>query len=316
MNVLPDPFRQGDIQFITAKRLSYLARLKVISGLFVAGILVQLFLHFWLGLLLLAAATTLGLIRGYAAKPEPTGKEVWGQVTPDEYKKVKAKQQQLRKWDIDCFDITNRLGAATFFGAVAFCFAVWFILGHSFGKERIATYWAWDVLVVLAPHWVTGVRSFLTKDKLIIKIDLLEKIMETLSAPSDIQVLPMLSTRETEEGGRIPMDARLMIRFLDAPEFFLGMQVQVSLNNVQGKDYPYLYCVLIAKKEACIFKVKRTRIGAAPRQIVFEETESEGVDVFVIRQLTTKNSGYHTKLGASKRIVKTTLDVGRQLFKE
>ena len=47
---------------------------------------------------------------------------------------------------------------------------------------------------------------------------------------------------------------------------------------------------------------------------LFEETESDGVDVLVIRQRTTKRSGYHTNPKKSAYVVNTTLDLARRLL--
>ena len=150
---------------------------------------------------------------------------------------------------------------------------------------------------------------------LIIKINLLEKMMAILSQPSDIQVLLMLSTNDVKGGGRIPMDARLLIRFLNAPDYFLGMQIQISMNSVQGTFYPYLYCVLIAKREMTLFEKGTQWIHQTPSKIVFEKKRLEDVEVLVIHQKTTRNSGYHTNLKAADRIVQTSLDLARKLLK-
>ena len=142
--------------------------------------------------------------------------------------------------------------------------------------------------------------------------------MEILSAPSDVQVLPMLSTLETNEGKRVPEDARLMLKFLNAPANFLGVQVQLSINNVQGTDYPYLYCVVLAKKEEKLFAKKAKMIESTITSVdnVTSETQvSEDVDVLVIRQFTTKTSGYHTDLNACKNIVNLSVDLTRKLIK-
>ena len=40
---------------------------------------------------------------------------------------------------------------------------------------------------------------------------------------------------------------------------FLGVQVQVALNNVQGTDYPYLYAVVLGKGEFVLPSVPARR---------------------------------------------------------
>jgi hypothetical protein len=107
------------------------------------------------------------------------------------------------------------------------------------------------------------------------------------------------------------------LRFVNAPDYFLGVQVQISINSVEGRDYPYLYCVIIAKQEANIFNKKHDIIySLQPNWITFEETVSEGVDVLVIRQYTTKTSGYYTNAKASNAIVNTAIAAARKLVEK
>ncbi len=314
MSFFPPSQRQDDIKFLFAKKLAYKNRLWIVLILLITGILIESAVNFWLGLAFLVIGTGLSLITGYAVKPViKRGAEKWSQVTPDEYKKVKARQEQLKKWDLDFFDITNPLGGFGFAALGIICILVFIFFFCR--DERLAVYWGLDCFVLFVPHWVTGVRSFLRKDRLIIKIDLLTQIIEYLSSPSDVQLLPMLSTLETERGGTIPVDARLMLRFLNAPEYFLGLQVQVSINSVQGKDYPYLYCVIIAKQEAALFRKEwRAAYESQHPNLTIEENKSEGVDVLVIRQRTTTSSGYYTNLKSSRYIVDTSLNIARKLL--
>ncbi|MBI4845811.1 MAG: hypothetical protein HY810_04980 [Candidatus Omnitrophica bacterium] len=315
MKILPDIARSSGIKFIFAKSLPYMLRIKIIAVCVILGIVVELFIHFWLGLLLVMVGTLLSIIKGYAAVPQFSGAEEWNQVTPDEYKKVRLKQEQLKQWDIDAFDITNPLGLGVFAVITVLCVIIYFML-EFYGAMRFAACWKWNALVIFLPHWFSGIRDFLRQDKLIIKIKFLEKIIDRLSSPSDIQVLPMLATKKAKEGGRVPNDARLLVRFLNAPDYFLGMQVQISINTVQGSDYPYLYCVLIAKKEANFFINKASFLKYPPGNVLFEKTKSADVDVLVIRQLTTKTSGYHTPPGVAAVLVEQTVALVRKMLSD
>jgi len=198
-----------------------------------------------------------------------------------------------------------------------------------------------NVAVILIPQWVTGTREYLKLDKLIIKINILQKVIELLNSPSDVQVLPMLATKETEKGKKVPSDARLMLKLLNAPDWFMGAQVQISINNVQGVDYPYVYCVLIFKEDAKIFQKKSTIVDhlqdggtvsfkhipiptgnfierAADRMysgtaITVETANSEGVDVLVIRQRTSKTDGYFTTPSNVRDIILYTLEATKTI---
>ncbi len=315
MSLLPDPQRCGDIKFLFAKGLSYDRRLKVVVAGLAAGLLIQLFFNFFLGIIVLGAATGLSLVQGYANRPVLTDGEEWSQVTPDEYDKIRKKEQQIRRWDSDMFDVTNRLGGSTF-AIAAVCVGVIWLLLTGLGKDTLARYWVWDMTVVFIPQWITGVKTYLKQDRLITKINFLEHIISTLSQPSDVQVLPMLAARSAQGGGKVPVDCRLMIRFLNAPEAFLGMQVQISINSVQGNDYPYLYCVLIAKKGADFFKNTAPVKNSITGNIIIEHSSSADVDVLVIRQRTTQTSGYSTPLNTARSIVMSGLAAARGLLEQ
>lgn len=316
MKIFPDLARQDEIKFLFAKGIPYKTRIVLIVLLLVVGLLVQLFYSFWLGLPLLALATGFSLVHGYDLTPEVKGhQEKWDQVTPDEYRKIKDKQKDLKRWDLDTFDITNKLGFAMFIISGA---AAYFVASYLFSRSgNTGTYWVWDCLVLLAPHWVTGVKRYLRQDKLIIKIELLEKVMQKLSSPSEIQVLPMMATQTTKQDKRFPTDARLMLRMIGAPASFMGIQVQISINTVQGTDYPYLYCVLLARGGNGFFERAEGVVKAMPefkpKAITVETTSEQGVDVLVIRQTTTKNSGYKTDPKQALFIVTFTLNLARRL---
>ncbi|MFH1046032.1 MAG: hypothetical protein V1727_03620 [Candidatus Omnitrophota bacterium] len=314
MNIFPDPQRQSEIQFIYAKKLAYHTRMRLVALLIFGGLIVQFLFHFWSGLLFLFAGTLLSLVKGYANQPEVERAEEWNQVTPDEYQKVKQKQKELAQWDLDAFDISNPLGFTFFAGLAIFCFFAYrYFFMHNL--NRYAAYWAWDALVLFLPHWFSGVKTYLKKDRLIIKINLLEEVMEMLAPPSDIQVLPMLATQPVKEKSeRAPADARLMVKILNAPEHFLGLQVQIAINSVQGTDYPYLYCVLIAKAGTNFFKKDHPYLLIPPHDVILEPKTSGDVDILVVRQQTSTSSGYHTNIRAALHIVDSALIIARKLI--
>ena len=107
-------------------------------------------------------------------------------------------------------------------------------------------------------------------------------------------MLPQMQVR-TSGQGEMPCDAKLVLRLDALGDAFLGLQVQVVLNNVQGSDYPYLYCVLVARPQLHI--LEPNAIATPPKGIVVEpkHQEADNVDIVVIRQETTKTKGYHTQ---------------------
>lgn len=316
MRLFPDPASRDEIRFLFFKGIPYNKRIAVIICLLVLGFLVQLLFSFWPGLVLLGLATSMSLVKGYDLTPEAMDKsEKWGQVTPDEYARIKARQKDLKRWDLDALDITNLFGCSVFIVSALLALVIWLVLLAQPG--HVGAFWALDCIVLLAPHWFTGVKRYLRQNRLLIKINLLEKIMADISAASDIQVLPMLATRVTREDKRFPTDARLMLRMVGAPASFLGIQVQISINSVQGADYPYLYCVLLSRGKAGCFTRARDILKGMPEfrktVLTIEPSNEDGVDVLVIRQTTTKTSGYHTKPNHALFIVNFAVNAARRL---
>jgi len=333
MSLFPPPDKDGQIKFILAKSLAYRTRMWLIAALLPAGLGLQLTLSFWAGLAVLLAASLLGMVEGYDAKPKVTAEQSWERVTPDEYAKIQLKAEQLRRWDEDLFDITNTSGVLAFGAACAACAGGYLVLAANFGLPY--NYWFFagiDAVVVLFPLWFTGVREYLRKDQLVIKINLLKSVMELLNAPSEVQVFPMLALAKTEKGKTEPEDARLLVKLVGAPAAFYGMQVQVSINSVQGKDYPYLYCVLIGKEGARLLegydrflekpKVSLTSsisefllggLGLGGQRLVYEPQKNKDVDILVIRQFAQGNIGYSTNAPAAATLVTAALAMAKKL---
>ena len=108
-------------------------------------------------------------------------------------------------------------------------------------------------------------------------------------------------------------DARLMLRpARDDGSGFLGVQVQVAMNNVRGTDYPYLYAVILGKGA---FRLPdgptRQRSVEGDVDLVCEPGEGEGVRYVVIRQHADTSGGWHTQPEHIRAIVATALAQAR-----
>ncbi len=334
MSLFPPPEKDGQIKFILAKSLPYKPRMALVSALLLLGLGLQVTFSFWAGLVVLLTASLFGMVKGYDAKLKVVSEQKWERVTPDEYAKIKLKADQLKRWDEDVFDITSTSGVLMFAAACALCAGLYLAAAVRF--DFPGGYWVYgglDAVAILAPLWFTGVREYLRKDKLIIKIIILENVIKMLTSPSEVQVIPMLALAETGEGRKEPEDARLLVKLVGAPASFYGMQVQLSINSVQGKDYPYLYCVLVAKAgsglleryERFLPKQEETfgsalsgfflgAFGRPSRKLVYEAQATPEADILVIRQRAEKNTGYTTAQPAADAIVSASLDLAKKLI--
>ncbi len=93
----------------------------------------------------------------------------------------------------------------------------------------------------------------------------------------------------------------------------MGLYAQIALNNVQGTDYPYFYVVLVAKDGSNLLSPYFNKL-AIPDGIIKEMKKENDVEIIVIRQETTKNSGYYTNAKAIARIFDTGIIAARKII--
>ena len=93
---------------------------------------------------------------------------------------------------------------------------------------------------------------------------------------------------------KLPRDVKMKVDFKNQPKEFLGMYATVSLNNVQEVLYPYFYVVLVAEQGKMMNQEFLNSVKLYPG-IISEFKQENDVDILVIRQKTTKKSGYLTK---------------------
>jgi len=310
--LLPDARRRGEIHFALAKGLSYRARLAVIAALLAAGLAVQVLLSLGLGAVLLLAASLLAVVQGYRNVPEGfAGRREWRGAERAQLQQVLTLDRKSHQWDESALDVTCATGAACLLAVIAGTALVAFVLWSS-RLPWLATAFVVDVLVLLAPHWVTGVRRILTNDPLTVKVRLLLSVMDDWQAHrrEGETIAPQMEVRRGSKG-EMPCDAKLVLQVAPLGEHFLGLQVQVVLNNVQGRDYPYLYCVLVARPEMEMLPRIRHR---PPADIVVEPKHQGDVDIVVVRNKTTKGGGYHTPAHRSREIFQHALKQVRSLL--
>jgi hypothetical protein len=84
----------------------------------------------------------------------------------------------------------------------------------------------------------------------------------------------------------------------------------VVLNEVQGSSFPYFYVVLVARRDSGLRSLYDD--FSAPAEIISEFKYQDDVEVLVVRQKTTKTSGYHTKTPAALRIFTEGLNLAEK----
>ena len=281
---------RGILVFKLWPNLGYGRRMQISFGLIALGFIVQ-----WLtglafpGVLVLLAGNALLLVTGYHNKVEfgsysPAAQ--WQKTTREQLDDLVELEKKIKKWDRSMMDISNPLGLVVF---VLMLLLFFFWISNSHGSTQII---AIDAAALLLPHWLTGFRRMLRLPGLMIKADTIKDLLDSKTpGAGDYRPELLVLLKGSEE--KLPEDVKFKIMPNRPLEKFLGLYGQVVINAVQGKSYPYFYVVLVAEKGSQLKSLYDHY--TPPSGIISEFKHQNKVDVFILRQKTTKTSGYHTK---------------------
>lgn len=313
MSLLLNKEEQGIVVFHFWKSLKYKTRLAICLLMALCGFALQYmalgsvkeFKIIVTGALFIFLGNLLMLVKGYNNKIKLdtyTAESEWVKTDIERLKEIVDINKKAKKWDINSLDITNVLGVFAFVGfIVVLIVLVSSNILESGGAKAILFI---DALVLFVPHWLTGVRSITLTPNLLKKISIYLQVMDRFGASLEKHDVDFLTyVKGSKE--KFPRDVKMKVDFKDQPEDFLGMYAQITLNNVQETLYPYFYVVLVAKRGSMMNQKFVNSVKLAPK--IMKEFKEEGdVEILVLRQVTTKTSGYYTK----KEMVMNTFEVG------
>lgn len=343
--LLPQAERRGEIHFYLAKSLPYNMRLIVAFALMAVGLVVETALlntTFWLGLPFVFAGVLMLLTRGFDNKVKESAVSAdWRPAQRAEVERILDLNRKQMEWDKDAVDISCNRGFLALLGVVLVVLAAG-AAGFYYGSEMVGIVIVGNGAVMLLPFWLTGNRSILKNDQLVIKAGMLLDIEDAFERGGkkdgeefqyQIQTAGARerSDSETTDAApvfEVPHDIKAILMFHEGPESFLGLQMQVSINSVQGTDYPYFYNVIVARPEfgglrlgpppmperGSLLGLFRKKKGPAALELVIEAESPGDVDIAVIRQKTTEKTGYHTNARAAAGVFKHALGQARQLL--
>jgi hypothetical protein len=246
----------------------------------------------------------------------PQHEDVWAPVEDEWLQRVLDLERRGARWDTTPWDVSNRIGCLALVGLLLVVAVVAFLLGAALGPDALLRVAAAAPLL-LVPLWVNGMRTTWNPSELRRKGEALAVARAAIeeAAGGAFDLVPLLALREGRRG-HYPVDARLMARpAREGESGFLGVQLQVAMNNVRGTDYPYLYAVVLGKG-GFTFPAGPGRQRLPGLDLVLEPGESEGVRYLVVRQHADRSGGWHTEPETIRRIAVAALDRAREAWRE
>lgn len=300
----------ANLEFKSFRSLDYRSRWLWMAGLVVAGLAAQAaFLSPWPGVPFLIGAVVLSWVVGFDAKVDRRSfhhDQAWETVPFERIAEIEKLDRKVQRWDASALDVSG-CGAVVFLVVGAACVAAWALLREVVGPS-VGAIVAVDAGLLLLPQWFSGMRGAFRQPDLMIKVEHVREVVRragpSIAKHGTLKAILLMSGKDES---RVPIDLKIAVVPEDAPEGFHGVQGQVVLNRVQGKPHPYFYCVVVAKEGSDLLRVAES--VPKPAGILDEWKRENGVDVSVIRQRTTRTSGYHTKPARSAEILATALEV-------
>jgi len=282
----------------------------VVSAMLIAaGYLIQLSTRNILaGMPFIVLCVLLNFMRGAAVNRVASEELQWQEVIPQKIDQVLEHCRRIKKFrsqNMGCF-----IGLVAIIFVGSFLFPLLEDISLPFPLVAAIV----NALILSSGLILSGGRSAWMPNALDIKAEIVKNIIESHLIKSDpsLQAIPFL------EMGRVgkdtfPNDARVLIKFKDAPEEFIGLQGQISINTVKGRSFPYFYAVIIARPGFELFE-KFKSLKSDLDTLTVEQKKTEEVDVIVLRQTTTKTSGYHTDEKTQEYILKEGVKAAKCLL--
>lgn len=299
---------RGIIVFHIWKSLKYEIRIVLSLGLIAGGFVWQTHtFSVFPGLFLVIGGVLFLLTKGYNNKVD-FGKfradSDWEKTDRNKLNEIVELQRKMKKWDRDAIDITNNIGCITLFLVIISLVVVLYLVSVNYNLFYSLNIFLLNTLVIVLPFWVTGVRKITKMPALVNKISLFENLILTFTEnlkSHKLEYYVMLAGKEK----KMPKDVKIKINVKDQPDNFLGVYGQVSINTVSGVDYRYFYMVIVTYKTFGLEKhVKKIEL---PKNIIKEYKVQNDVEIVVIRQYTTRTSGYQTKPDMIRSIFNATM---------
>ena len=276
----------GHKTYLLFNRLDRQSRFFITIIFLIAGIALQMRYSILIGLVVILCASLLNIFRSIKLIEPVSISQNWERVTLDEVGKAFERVKGLKDWKTLSSGVKWILAiifipvGLILFAILAEYISVWYLV-------------MLDFFILFVPLFISGTRTGWTPPNLELKLKVLSKVLEYdfIKTNPDLRIQPYMLIAKDAAEANYPVDCKLMIEFAKAPKDFIGVQVQVSVNSIGSMSYPYAYAVIIAKDSAGL---PLANIKSDNKNILCEPKKEHEMDILVIRQFTSKTSGYQT----------------------
>ncbi|PKP20107.1 MAG: hypothetical protein CVU05_09835 [Bacteroidetes bacterium HGW-Bacteroidetes-21] len=287
-------------------------RYSIVVILMLAGFYIQFYAYeILVGGVLIFLASLLVMFKGIDKRVYNKGYtrlEEWTKADKSNILDILNLYKNLKRWDVSSFEVTS-LSGCFIFGLILVVAFIFIAMQYSYTIIGV------DILMMFFPLYLSGMAKIDTKPQIVLKIEntriIEEKLLSQYKEHSYDYYIQMAKVAKVEKP--VPRDIKIKISPPSANEDFLGIYGQCSINVVSGKFYPYLYYVIVFRSG---FKL-RPRVAkdlGIKGNICVEITETKEAEVLIIRQKTTKTSGYHTNAKAIAALLDYTLELYKLRF--
>lgn len=278
-------------------------RLVLFGLLDASGIAVQMLFRLGSvpGIALVAAGSVLLLARSYSNKPDDLGEEAWKPVSMDEFHRVRSTLLKTRKNRLPLFYRPAAVGILIVPVIILLFITIRVSASGGASGGGISLFLAViDTFLIAFPLLLSGQIRLWTPRELAMKVDTFYPI--AAAGPYEGLVLtPYLRFDRDRSGQEIPEDVRLMAELRRNPDDFVGIQLQVAVNNGPQGTVPYLYAVYLCRGQGETYsKIRNSDFGS----FITEAGGDGEYGTIVVRQETT-GTGYRTTASDCRRLFKT-----------
>jgi hypothetical protein len=274
------------IRFVVIPKIPIAIRLILFTALAITGLIFQFFIKDGVlpGFGFMIAGALLVIARHYRNKPIDLGFEDWKPASKLEFDRIKENLKMTKTIRYPfLFKPVIGIIIVVIIGIVGF-------FAFVDEKDDLLILMA-DVAIILLPVAFSGLVKLWTPRDLSLKMERFGTIMDKAEkSPGDYIITPYIRLDKDKEGKQIPEDIRLMIEPRRKPEDFVGVQVQVAINNGPNGAVPYMYVVFLCRGKGHSFQYLSKEKYAG---MVKEPGGDDEYGFIVVRQ-RTGGGGYHT----------------------